>query len=77
MTIDPSRLNIQTGPGEPAWHWNRYELHNSGPVLSDQPLELTLLSVWPTRIFRTLRLVLIHAALFLLVQPLLPRRLQS
>lgn len=72
--VDNSKLRVQTGPGEPDWHWNQYHLHNVGDVLSDQKLELTLLSVWPARIFRVLRLLVIWAALVLLLQQLFATR---
>lgn len=73
IAVDPTQLNIQTGPGEPGWRWNLYELHNEGDVVSTQPMQLTLLSVWPTRLFRTVQLLLIYAGLFVVLRPLLRR----
>ncbi|MDO4230617.1 MAG: hypothetical protein Q4D19_00630 [Lautropia sp.] len=63
---DVRRLAIQTGPGEPRWHWTQYRMRSSGNVLSEQPMSLTMLSVWPARIYKALRLALLFGGLYML-----------
>ena len=51
--------NIQTGPGEPTWQWNRARLNWSGPVKADETLELYLSPPWLTRLLKFLHVVLV------------------
>lgn len=65
------RLAIQTGPGLPLWHWTQYRMRSSGNVLSEQPMSLTMLSVWPARIYKALRLALLFGGLYMIFSFLL------
>jgi hypothetical protein len=60
--VDPNAL-VQTGPGLPAWDWNRFHLAWNGPVAEEQNLGLYLLSPWQTSLWRflTIGLVLLTA----------------
>lgn len=63
--IDPDALT-QTGPGMPAWQWNRVSLIWQGPVQSGQELRLLLIQPAGNLVLGLLRVVLILALAFLL-----------
>lgn len=50
---------IQTGPGLPQWHWNRYDLIWSGPVDQSQSINLWLISPAMNAILNLLRISLL------------------
>ncbi|MEJ2423197.1 MAG: hypothetical protein P8101_01890 [Candidatus Thiodiazotropha sp.] len=49
--VDPNAI-VQTGPGLPAWEWNRVDLIWNGPVAAGQTLHLYVLSPLLTSILR-------------------------
>jgi hypothetical protein len=57
---DP-QARITTGPGLPAWAWNRVTLFWSGPVDSDQQLGFVLMPPWLVSLFGFLRVALMAA----------------
>lgn len=57
---DP-QARITTGPGLPAWTWNRVTLYWSGPVSSDQNLAFVLMPPWLVSSIGFLRVVLMAA----------------
>ena len=54
-------IKVQTGPGLPAWTWQRAMLRWNGPVAADERLHLWLLPPWGTRILLLLGLFLLLA----------------
>ena len=64
---------IQTGPGEPNWNWNRAHFSWNGPVSADQTLTLTLASPGWVRLGSALCAVLALVISALLVLSLLGR----
>jgi hypothetical protein len=54
---DPDAV-VQTGPGLPDWHWQRWQLSWSGPVQRDHVFELWILPPLINRILAVLRVVL-------------------
>src|SRR5262245_15765663 len=70
---DPN-AKVQTGPGRPDWSWETVALAWSGPVERGQELGLWLLPPWLAGTLALVRVGLL-AALVLLVQGRLPRRL--
>lgn len=63
-------MTVQTGPGEPAWSWNRHTLLLQGDVQPGQTLSLQLLSPWGTRILKVVRLLALFGSLWMLVRAL-------
>ncbi|HQQ62073.1 MAG TPA: hypothetical protein PLF22_00720 [Pseudomonadales bacterium] len=75
-----SNAKVQTGPGEPAWQWQRVQLQWSGPVTQQQSLQLYLLSPFLHRLWNALSVALAGGFVALLLRaanPLLAWRLQS
>lgn len=65
--IDPDALT-QTGPGRPAWTWNRIALVWKGPVQQDQNLTLVLVSPAMNLFLNGLRVLLLAALAALLIR---------
>ncbi len=63
---DP-QARITTGPGLPAWAWNRVTLFWSGPVDADQTLGLLLMPPWLVSLLGFLRVALMAALLLRLI----------
>lgn len=57
-------VQIQTGPGLPAWEWNRYELRNSGDVQPGESMKLYLLPPLGSALHHTVLLLVLYAALW-------------
>ncbi|MDO4683032.1 MAG: hypothetical protein Q4B17_09645 [Lautropia sp.] len=57
-------IQIQTGPGLPAWEWNRYELRNSGDVQPEESMRLYLLPPLGSALHHTVLLFVLYAALW-------------
>ena len=64
-------LQVQTGPGQPEWRWNRANLSWDGPVSTQQTLSLTLMPPTITRLINLLVAILLIAISALLVLPLI------
>lgn len=56
QAYDPEQY-VQTGPGQPNWHWNQARLHWSGPVKPTETTSLILASPLMNRIGHFLALV--------------------
>jgi hypothetical protein len=56
--IDPD-AKVQTGPGLPAWKWNRVSLSWNGPVSPDETVKLVLLPPWANSTLGFMRILLI------------------
>ncbi|MGI9325740.1 MAG: hypothetical protein ACR2PZ_11020 [Pseudomonadales bacterium] len=67
----PEGLQVQTGPGVPAWTWDRASLVWHGPVVAGQPLDLTLMPPFMVRIWHWLIAVAVLLVTGLLLLPLL------
>ncbi len=63
---DP-QARITTGPGLPAWTWNRVRLSWSGPVDADQGLRLALLPPWLVSLLGFARVALMVALVLRLI----------
>jgi hypothetical protein len=63
---DP-QARITTGPGLPAWAWNRVTLFWSGPVDADQELSFLLMPPWLVSLFGFLRVALMAALVIRLI----------
>lgn len=63
---DP-QARITTGPGRPAWTWNRISLLWSGPVGGDQTLSFVLMPPWLVSLFGFLRVALMAALVLRLI----------
>jgi hypothetical protein len=63
---DP-QARITTGPGLPAWMWNRVNLFWSGPVDGDQTLGFVLMPPWLVSLFGFLRVGLMAALVLRLI----------
>ena len=68
---DPN-ARIQTGPGLPEWSWNSYALRWSGPVRHDQTLQLWLLSPNINLLLAFLRVILVAALAWRMLDRPLP-----
>ncbi|MBI5443374.1 MAG: hypothetical protein HY900_19430 [Deltaproteobacteria bacterium] len=68
---DP-RANVQTGPGLPAWTWNRVDLQWNGPVRRDQTVTLLYLPPLATRTLRILKIAGLAALLWRLFRTVPP-----
>ena len=66
-------LQVQTGPGQPEWRWNRADLSWDGPVSTQQTLSLTLMPPIITRLINLLIAILLIGVSALLVLPLIKR----
>jgi hypothetical protein len=64
--IDPNALT-QTGPGLPRWNWNSVSLSWSGPVMRGQELGLVLLSPMVNLVLNLLRVALLLALAWVLI----------
>ncbi|MGK2914408.1 MAG: hypothetical protein ACSLE5_08135 [Porticoccaceae bacterium] len=64
--------NVQTGPGEPSWHWREVRLTWNGPVAADAPLTLYLSPPWLTRLLSVLQIALVGVLFVALARALLP-----
>ncbi len=67
----PEGLQVQTGPGVPAWNWDRAPLVWHGPVTAGQPLDLTLMPPLLVRIWHWLIAASVLLVTGLLLIPLL------
>ncbi|HSC75492.1 MAG TPA: hypothetical protein VLB90_04555 [Pseudomonadales bacterium] len=63
---------VQTGPGEPAWHWRAVSLNWSGPVTQTQMLKLYLLSPNLHRLWNLVSVLLVFAFAGLLLRAAWP-----
>ena len=63
--------NVQTGPGEPTWHWQQVTLSWSGPVRADEALKLYLSPPWLTRSLKFIQVALVGLLIYGLGRPLL------
>jgi len=63
---DP-QARITTGPGLPAWTWNRVQLSWSGPVDADQQLRFALLPPWLVSLLGFVRVALMAALVLRLI----------
>ena len=66
---------VQTGPGIPAWRWNRHALSWSGPVDADQTVRLVVAPRWLVTALRFLEVLLLLAFAALLAAEVFKRRL--
>ncbi len=66
---------VQTGPGMPAWRWNRHELTWTGPVDAGQSLRLVVAPRWLVSTLRFLEVLLLLAFAAVLAAAMLKRRL--
>lgn len=66
---------VQTGPGMPAWRWNRHELTWSGPVDAGQSVRLVVAPRWLVTALRFLEVLLLLAFAAVLAAAMLKRRL--
>ena len=66
---------VQTGPGIPAWRWNRHELSWSGPVDAGQTVRLVVAPRWLVSALRFLEVFLLLVFAALLAAEVLKRRL--
>ena len=66
---------LQTGPGVPAWRWNRYELSWNGPVDAGQTVRLVVAPRWLVAVLRILAVLLVLAFAALLAAAALKQRL--
>lgn len=64
--VDPN-ATVQTGPGLPAWSWNRFQLAWNGPVRQDQTFRLVVLPPWANKVFAFLRVGLSFLLLILVL----------
>jgi len=60
--------NVQTGPGEPRWHWRTVQLSWNGPVLAEDALSLWLSPPWLSRLLNVVEVALIWAYLLILIR---------
>lgn len=67
-----SNAKVQTGPGEPAWQWQRVQLQWSGPVTKQQSLQLYLLSPFQHRLWNFLSVALVFGFAALLLRAAKP-----
>lgn len=68
----PDGMQVQTGPGQPAWNWVQAPLNWHGPVAAEQPLQLTLMPPLLVRIWHFLIALTVMLVSLLLLVPLLP-----
>ena len=66
---------VQTGPGIPAWRWNRHALRWSGPVDAGQTMRLVVAPPWLVSTLRFLGVFMILAFVALLAGEIFNRRL--
>jgi hypothetical protein len=66
LAQDPNAL-IQTGPGLPNWKWRSYAMKWNGPVNQDQEVRLWLLSPTINLVLAFLRVLLLAALVFSLI----------
>jgi hypothetical protein len=71
-----SNAVIQAGGGEPDWNWSAHRLSWSGPVLTQQQVDLVLSPPWLTRVLRVLAVALLALLLLRLARSAIggPRR---
>lgn len=67
-----TNAKVQTGPGEPAWHWKSVTLGWSGPVTQEQTLQLYLLSPNWHRLWNLASVLLVFAFAGLLLRAAWP-----
>lgn len=68
----PEGLQVQTGPGQPAWNWVQAPLHWHGPVTAEQTLQLTLMPPLLVRAWHLLIALTVLLVSVLLLVPLIP-----
>ncbi len=66
---DPN-ARIQTGPAEPAWHWQQVQLFWQGPLLAEEQTRLYLVPAWLNRLGNLLTVLMLLLLLWQLCQPL-------
>lgn len=66
-------LQVQTGPGQPAWRWNSARLIWDGPVSEQQTMSVALMPPMVTRTINLLIALLLVGVSALLLVPLLSR----
>lgn len=70
-------LQVQTGPGQPQWRWNRATLIWDGPVSAEQTIKLTLMPPVATRIINALVATLLLAVTALMMLALLSKNARN
>lgn len=63
-----SGVMVQTGPGKPAWQWNRVVLRWTGPVAADQQLKMIITPPWFNRSLHLARILLFMMLGYLFVK---------
>lgn len=70
LQTDPN-ARIQTGPAEPAWHWQRVALFWQGPVLAEEQTQLYLVPAWLNRMGNLATVLLLLMLLWQLCKPVI------